>query len=135
MKFLINMALALMLISCHTATESKPDTALDAGRAFIRASLDGNFENARTLLLKDSQNVQQYNRYEKFYADLPLTERNNYKQASYEINKYEDVSDSVTIINYSNSFMHKPQEIKVVRSNDNWLVDFKYTSSGNTPIQ
>ncbi len=135
MKFFIIIALAIILISCHTATESKPDTALDVGRVFIRASMDGNFENARTLLLKDSQNVQQYNRYEKFYADLPLTERNNYKKASYEINKYEDLNDSVTIINYSNSFMHQPQEVKVVRTNNNWLVDFKYTSSGNTPIQ
>lgn len=135
MKFLFYSALALILFSCNNSKQPKPDNALDAGRAFIRASMDGKFDDARILLLKDSQNVQQYNRYEKFYGDLPLTERNNYKQASYEINKYEDLNDSVTIINYSNSFMHQPQEIKVVKTNNNWLVDFKYTSSGSQPIQ
>lgn len=135
MKLIFFTAIAVVLFSCNSSKDQKPDTALDAGRAFIRASLDGKFDDARSLLLKDSQNVQQYNRYEKYYNDMPLAERNNYKNASYEINKYEDLNDSVTIINYSNSFMHKPQEVKVIKTNNNWLVDFKYTSSGSQPIQ
>ena len=47
---------------------------------------------------------------------------------------YEDVNDSITIINYSNSYMNKPLEIKVVKEDHKWQVDFKYTYSGNLPI-
>jgi hypothetical protein len=30
--------------------------------------------------------------------------------------------------------MKKPMEIKVVRVNKEWKIDFKYTTSGNLPI-
>ena len=65
---------------------------------------------------------------------LPEEKRKKYKEASYNINKFEDVNDSTAIINYSNSYMNKPMEIKLVRANKIWAVDFKYTFSGNLPI-
>jgi hypothetical protein len=108
---------------------------MDTGREFIRASLDGNFGDAETLLLKDTQNIQLFDSYKTFYKRLPADEKSNYKTASYEINKYLDVNDSTAIINYSNSFMKTPMEIKLVRSNKNWAVDFKYTYAGNVPIE
>jgi hypothetical protein len=46
----------------------------------------------------------------------------------------EEVNDSTSIINYSNTYMNKPMEIKLVRENKKWVVDFKYTFSGNLPI-
>gem|GEM_PF-3928667 len=30
--------------------------------------------------------------------------------------------------------MKKPMEIKLIRTEGNWLVDFKYTIAGNLPI-
>ncbi len=127
-----------LLILLHACTESKSEddvsTALDAGRVFIRASLNGDFEKAGTLLLRDSQNLQLFDQYKIYYKKLPLEKKENYKKASYEINKFEELSDSVTIINYSNSYMNKPMEIKVLRANDQWKVDFKYIYSGNLPI-
>ena len=69
-----------------------------------------------------------------YYGRLSDEKKKNYKSASYEINKYLDLDDSTTIINYSNSYMHKPMEIKVVRRNKEWGIDFKYTYSGNLPI-
>ena len=71
-KILAGILLLTCLYSCNNEKENKPATALDTGRAFIRASLDGN--------------------------------------------------------------MHKPMEIKVVRRNEEWGIDFKYTYSGNLPI-
>lgn len=50
------------------------------------------------------------------------------------INKYADENDSTTIINYSNSFINRPMEIKVVKTGGDWWVDFSYLSSGNLPI-
>ena len=133
-KILTGILFLTMLYSCNTEKENKPETALDTGRAFIRASLDGNFETAEQLLLKDSQNLQLFDSYKMYYGRLSDEKKKNYKSASYEINKYLDLDDSTTIINYSNSYMHKPMEIKVVRRNKEWGIDFKYTYSGNLPI-
>ena len=110
----------------------KPETALDAGRAFIRASLDGNYKDAESLLLKDSQNVQMFSSYKTYYDRLPQEKKLHYKKASYTINNYQDVNDSTTIINYSNDYMKEPMEIKVVRDQNEWKVDFKYITSENT---
>lgn len=131
--FAILLSLVL-LYSCNNKEEHKPATALDTGRSFIRASLDGNFEAAEQVLLKDTQNQQLFDSYKMYYERLSAEKKRNYKAASYEINKYLDVDDSTTIINYSNSYMNKPMEIKVVRRNKEWSIDFKYTYSGNLPI-
>lgn len=132
--FLLAIISATLLFSCSNNNE-RPHTALDTGRAFIRASLNGDFKDAETLLYKDTQNIQLFESYKTYYQRLPADEKTNYKEASYEINKYLDLNDSTSIINYSNSFMKKPMEIKLVRSNKIWSVDFKYTYSGSQPIE
>ena len=120
--------------ACNQKQNKIPDTALDTGREFIRASLNSDFKKASALILSDSQNVQLFDSYKVFYEKLPDDKKKGYKEASYEINKYLDVDDSTTLINYSNSFMNKPMDIKLVRKNKKWAVDFKYTYSGNLPI-
>lgn len=133
------MVFFLFLISgfaaCNQKKETVPETALDTGREFIRASLNGNFDRASSLLLTDSQNVQLFDSYKVFYEKLSPEKKKGYKEASYEINKYLDVDDSTTLINYSNSYMNKPMDIKLVRNQKKWAVDFKYTYSGNLPIE
>lgn len=121
-------------VGCKPSTETSELSALETGRQFIRASLDGNFKIAEPLILKDSINQQQFDRFETFYRKMPEEDRNKYKSSSYEINKFLEVNDSVTIINYSNSFMQKPMEVKLIRIDKSWMVDFKYTASGNLPI-
>lgn len=124
-----------VLFSCTGNQDSKrPESALETGRDFIRASLDGKFDKAMPLLLQDSQNLQLFDTYKMYYDRLPADKKLNYQKASYNINKYDDLNDSVTIINYSNSYMNKPMEIKLVKNNKLWHVDFKYTYSGNLPI-
>ncbi|MFZ1528520.1 MAG: hypothetical protein WAT19_07215 [Ferruginibacter sp.] len=135
MKFFPYLAgFLLLLAGCSDASKTPPQTALDAGRDFIRASLDGNFKAAEELMLKDSQNVQMFQSYKTYYDRLSDEKKQHYKQASYTINKYLDIDDSTSVINYSNSYMNKPMEIKVVRQSGKWQVDFKYISSGNLPI-
>ncbi len=123
-----------MFLACNNKKDTKPTTAMDAGRTFIRASLDGDFKTAETLLLKDSENDQLFESYKRSYSHLDDAKKKEYKTASYNINKFEDINDSTTVINYSNSYMNKPMEIKLVRTSGNWLVDFKYTFAGNLPI-
>jgi hypothetical protein len=69
--------------------------------------------------------VQNYNRYSE-------QDKTGFSKASININEVSDVvPDSVTIISYSNSYRNRPQKVKVVKHNGEWVVDFKYTFSGN----
>ena len=132
-KILIPVVL-LILSACSSPKKEKPATSLETGREFIRASLNGDFKTAETLLLKDKENEQLFESFRKYYDRMPEDKKQHYKAASYEINKYVDIDDSTTIINYSNDYMKKPMDIKIVRKNKEWLIDFKYTYSGNLPI-
>lgn len=134
-KLVAVFLLATAFTACNQKEDQRPQTALDTGREFIRASLNGNFDRASSFLLADSQNVQLFDSYKVFYGKLPDSKKQGYQQASYEINKYQDLNDSTTLINYSNSYMNKPMDIKVTRKDKTWMVDFKYTYSGNLPIE
>lgn len=78
--------------------------------------------------------MQLFDSYKRYYEKMPADLKANYRNASYEINKFLEVDDSTTIINYSNSYMKKPMDIKVKKTGDVWGIDFKYTYSGNLPI-
>jgi len=55
-----------------------------------------------------------------------------YRNADIIINEISTVSDSVSIVNYSTSFLrNKSNKLKMVKVNGQWLVDLKYTFSGN----
>ncbi len=131
---LLFFSLILFLSACTNPAPERPQTAIETGRAFIRTCLDGDFADAEKLLAKDSQNIQLFNSFKEYYHRMPDEQKMKYKQADYQINKYADLNDSTTIINYSNDYMHKPMEIKVVRRKNEWSVDFTYTYSGNLPI-
>ncbi len=126
---------SVMICSCTENKKQHPATALDAGREFIRASLDGDFKTAEMLLSTDPQNQQAFDSYKAYYQKWPKDRKEHFKKANYEIKNYEDVNDSTTIINYSNDYMNKPMDIKVIRENKEWKIDFKYTYSGNLPTE
>lgn len=133
-KIIILITVCATFIACNSGNENRPADALETGRVFIRASLDGDFKTAEKLLYRDSLNVQYFDTYQTLYSRLSAQKKKLFKESSYNINKYLDVDDSTTIINYSNSYMNRPLEIKVIRKSGDWWIDFKYTSSGNLPI-
>ncbi len=117
-----------LVTACNNKPADKPATATDAGRDFIRATLDGDFKTADALLLDDEHNRELFASYKSFYDHMPEDKKQAYKKASYNINTFTDVNDSVSLINYSNSYMNQPMNIKLVKKNSEWKVDFKYTS-------
>ena len=129
--------IVVMLFSCNEQAENKrPTNSMDVGRNFIRATLDGDFVTAEDLLLKDSINIQTFQTYKNYYkTNLSADIKQGYKKASYNINKLEDVNDSTVIINYSNTYMNKPTNIKIVKQDKLWSVDFTYTSVDTTSIK
>ena len=124
----------ILLSACNEVNNKrKPGDALEAGRYFIDASLKGDYKEAKKYLLADSINLMYFERISDFYNKMKPGEKDGYKNANIIISSdgIQNVSDSITIINYSNSFKNKPSKIKVIKVNGEWLVDFKYTFSGN----
>jgi hypothetical protein len=129
------LLLVLGLGSCQQPQGFKePEDPLDAGREFVRAVLDGDFEEANLYITENAEDQEIYKRYVSFMKKQSKKEKLNLKSSSIIINKVDKVSDSISIINYSNSYSNKPIELKVVRETKGWRVDFSYTFSGNLPI-
>jgi len=133
-KLILFLTLLLGFSNCQENKKQRPTNALETGRTFIKASLDGDFETASSLLVADTQNIQLFTAYKEYYSRMSDEKKKHYKAADYIINKFTDLNDSTTIINYSNDYMNKPMEIKVVKINNKWAVDFKFTYSGNLPM-
>jgi hypothetical protein len=127
-------ALGLLLICMLGCGENyeKPENAIDCGRQFIDAIFKGNFKRARQLTLPDEQNLQLLNeRLAKDFRSRSSLDRDQLRNSSIVINEIENPSDTVTIINFKNSYDNKPAVLKVVNRNGEWLTDLKYTFSGN----
>jgi len=130
-KVLFAVSLFFLLLSCNSK-KTIPNTDIDVARAFIKDILEDNFTDAETFLLKEETNKEYFDVFQKEYKNLDKTELENYKNADIIINEISNVNDSVTIINYSNSYKKdKNQKVKMVKVNGQWLVDLKYTFSGN----
>lgn len=134
MKHISLFVTILLLFSCTNPDEEyhKPENALDAGRSFIEQSLKGHFNTAKKYMLKDDENNYWINKWNEEFNKISEQEKAGYSKASINILEVADViADSLTVINYSNSYRNRPQKIKVVKYNGEWMVDFKYTFSGN----
>ena len=116
-------------------TYHKPNDPLEAGRDFIRFALDGNMEQARQFILPGPDNERLFNKIVADYEKSNDDAKASYKEASIIVNKVENLDDSTTIINFANSYKKKNSEIKLVKLNGEWWVDFKYTFTGNLPIE
>ncbi len=116
---------------CNSNGTVKRDDPVEAGREFIEASLNGNYVQAKKYLLPDSTNLEYLNGLESFNKNQSSAQAEGYKNANIIIDSIQNISDSVTIINYSNTFKKKPTKIKLVKIDNEWMVDFKFTFSGN----
>jgi hypothetical protein len=122
--------------ACSTPEGFKsPEDPLDAGREFIRALLDGDYEKGSLYVLNDPEDQEIFKRYERYMKKQPKKELLNLKSASIIINTMENQGDSISIINFSNSHSMKPMDLKVVKENGEWKIDLSYTFSGNLPLE
>ena len=131
-KLFVFLFIIVTLFACKSNDAKRPGTAVETGTEFIRATLDGNFKAAGPLLLNDLENAAMFQSYKTYYERLPAEKKVSYRNASYNINTLTEPNDSVTIINYSNSYMQQPMNIKVLKRNNVWSIDFKYTSADSS---
>lgn len=120
------------VFSCTSKSAKAPVTDVEVARAFVRNILDDNFKDAEQYLLKDDTNMQIFERFKKKYNEKGKAVLEKYKGADIIVNEISYVTDTVCIFNYSNSYsIADKTPLKVVRIDGKWLVDLKYTFSGN----
>jgi len=124
MKRLVWFA-AILLMACGGKQQDyrKADDALDAGREYINACLQGDFSKAAYYTVPDEKNNQVIKETEKVYREKDKEGRQQFRTASINISEVKDLTDSSTEIHYNNSFDKQPHTIRVVKRNDTWLVD------------
>ncbi len=121
----------LFILSCG-GNNNKVITETETATAFIKAIQNDDFKEAEQYLLKDDANMQLWSRFEQFYHSKNKTELDALRNSDIIINEIAAVSDTVSIVNYSNSYKKENKnKVKVVRLNGKWQIDFKYTFSGN----
>jgi len=124
-KFIVP-SLILLFVACNSGrTFKKAEDAQDAGREFIRASLDGDEEKAEFYLWQDSTNRVLMNKWEKDYRRLDQQIKQKYKEADILVINFKTQNDSVSTYTFSNSYKKDTTTIKIVRMNGEWLVDLK----------
>jgi hypothetical protein len=131
-KILIAFAFAVVIFSCNNEKKKMPVTDIEVANTFVRNLLDNDFKEAEQYLLKDTTNLQMFESFEKQYNRQDKAILDKYRQANIIVNETSYVTDSVFIFNYSNSY--KPADktiLKLIRPADKWVVDLKYTFSGN----
>ena len=127
-KIIFVAFISLFFIACNQSAKTIKNTdALEAGREFINASLTGDYDYAKKYLLADSTNLMYFDRFVEFDEKKPASDKEGYKNANIIINSTENISDSVTIINYSNTYKKEPAKLKLIKKSKAWWVDFKYT--------
>ncbi|HSZ33079.1 MAG TPA: hypothetical protein VK772_07195 [Puia sp.] len=126
MKRTFFYCLLLFFFACNAGkTFNKAEDAQDAGRQFIRASLDGDYEKARFYLLNDSVNLLLISKWQQGFDKMDPETRQKYREANILPINIRTINDSVTTYTYSNSFRKDTTTVRIVRLNGVWLVDLK----------
>ena len=116
----------LLLAACgNSHSYKKAEDAQDAGREFIRASLDGDYDKASSYLYADSTNQMLLDKWKKDYDKLDHEEQKKYRDADIRVLDLQAVNDSVTSYTYANTYKQDTTTIKIVRIKGDWLVDLK----------
>ncbi len=126
-----NILVVILLASCTGNNYLPAETALEGGREFIDACLNGDFDKAAFYMIDNSVNTEDLLKIKRDYNLKSSDEKYNYSSASIIINADETINDSTHIINYKNSYDKIARKVKVIKRKDRWMVDFKYTFDGN----
>jgi hypothetical protein len=127
--------LLLLQTACNNEEKATTDSEnnVDAARNFIRAALDGKFNEARDFMIQDSLNNNYLDVAERSFNNLSQDKKDNYRGSSIRFHQpIVNLNDSTSVIIYSNSFMNDPDTLQVRKTNGKWLVDLKYLYQHDT---
>jgi len=125
-KNIFVVTLPLLLTACTSShSYKKAEDAQDAGREFIRASLDGDYDKASFYLYADSTNQMLLDKWKKDYDRMDHEEQKKYRDADIRVIDLRTINDSVTSYTYANTFKKDTTTIMIIRVKGDWLVDLK----------
>lgn len=122
-KLIFLFAIALAACSGNSKSQQQAENALDAGREFISACLQGDFSKASYLMVQNPANIDKLKKIEASYRQKDKEGRQQYRTASININEITELNESSALIKYSNSFDKTPESILVTKQPDGWKVD------------
>jgi hypothetical protein len=128
-KNLLPLLFLTILFSCKSSdkkAEPKSDNKMDAARNFIRATLDGKFDDAKNYMLADSLNMNYLEVAQRSRQNTDQATKDGYRSSSIRFHETINQNDSVSIIVFSNSFKNDHDSLKVIKKENEWLVDLKY---------
>jgi len=121
--------------NCNTADseskDGKSESDVDAARNFLDAALKGDFKLASAYMVQDSTNLGYLAVTERKYTQMDVDQKRNLRNASLRFYDPLLQNDSTTITVFSNSYKNDKDTLRIVKMNGQWLVDLKYTFSGN----
>ena len=122
----------LLFAGCNSKKEL-PNTDIEVAKTFVKYVLENDFNEAASLVTNDAANNSYLKQIEKSQQEKwSKDEAEQYKNADVIIFEVSNVNDTISIINYANSFkVLEKSKVKVVKINGQWMVDLKYTFSGN----
>ena len=116
---------AFIVIGCTTKLSNyqKADDALNAGREYISACLQGDFTKAAFYTVSNEKSSEIIKNMEKIYREKDKEGRQQLRTASINIIEIRELTDSSTMIRFSNSFDKIPASILISKQNKSWFVD------------
>lgn len=120
----------IIFVGCKSNRAVDLTDPLESGRGFIDASLKGDYVRADEYMLQDSVNEDYLSGLKDFSKNLTKIERENYREANIIIDSLIEVSDSVNVLYFANTYKKEQQKLKIIRKDNKWVVDFKYTFLG-----
>jgi Domain of unknown function (DUF4878) len=128
-NYFIFLFLLCSFYSCKpkdNGPSGKSENNIDAARNFIRSALDGKFDEARNYMLPDSVNTNYMDVAERSFNNATQSVKDSFRTSTIIIHTVDEVNDSTATIVFSNSFKKEKDELKVLKINNQWLVDLKY---------
>ena len=123
MKSMPILLLALFM-GCTTPTKSFPPagSAIEAGRNYVEACLQGDFEKATAYAASnETMKIHTVNT-EKNYRNLDKEGRSNFRQASIIILGITDQDSLHTQMNYQYSMDKKTRQLEIEKKSGSWFV-------------
>lgn len=126
-KFFLFSFIFFIGCSSNQVSYTKAENAFDAGREFIDGTLKGDFKKSAYYMLMDTVNQEFLRVQEKEFRLKDKEGRQQLRTASINIQQVEELDSITSIIHYNNSFDKIDHALKVVKQNNNWAVDYKYS--------
>ncbi|MFN9665254.1 MAG: hypothetical protein ACK57C_01515 [Bacteroidota bacterium] len=126
MKYLFQyLFLCLLLFACQSEPAAAPgaDNALDAGRNYLQASLEGDFVAAARYCAQDSLLQRSLREDETAFRLLDREGRQLHRSASIQVHALEEVNNQTALLVYSLSYEPEKKDTLYMRQIDKrWFI-------------